>query len=54
MTLGEALKLCTLVFGKDSKATKFLEDKVAKEGADEPVIQAESQVIHMLMTLHNS
>lgn len=51
-TLGNYLKLAILVFGKKSKAVKFLEEKISKQGENEGVIAPESQMIYLLGQLH--
>lgn len=54
-TLGSYRRLCTLFFGKDSPATKFIEDKIAEheKGEDEEVVTDESQVVMLLTELHH-
>lgn len=52
-TLGETLILCEAVFGKDSKATTFLREKVTKQGSNEPMVASEEQTIQILLQLHN-
>lgn len=52
-TLGNYLKLSAAVFGLDSPATRFLQEKIDKQGPDEEVIAAESQMVYMLATLHS-
>jgi len=53
-TLGNYLKLTSAIFGKDSGATKFLEDLIEKSilGENEAVLQDERQMIQLLKTLH--
>ena len=51
-TLGNYRKLCAAVFGEESKATKYLDDKIAEQSSDEEVIQHESQMIMLLQSLH--
>ena len=53
-TLGNYRKLCAAVFGEESKATKYLDDKIAEQSIDEEVIQHESQMIMLLQSLHFS
>lgn len=48
-TLGNWLKLCETCFGKESTAVKFLQEKVDKQGFDEPVIADESQMLGVIM-----
>lgn len=52
-TLGSYLKLSKTFFGEDSKATKFIEDKISKSkiGEDEEVIAEEGQMVHVLRNL---
>jgi hypothetical protein len=51
-TLGGWRSLSVAVFGEDSPATKFLDDKIAKTNADDPVIADETQLLHVLTQLH--
>ena len=53
-TIGNWISLCSVVFGDDSEATKFLKDKAqnSTNGLDEEVIAEESQLLHVLMKLH--
>ena len=51
MTLGEYRNLSRMLFGPDSEATQFLENKIAEQGENEEVIQHESQMIMLLMSL---
>lgn len=48
-TLGEYRKLAAAVFGEDSGAVKFLDEKIKEQGEDEEVIADEGQVIYLLM-----
>lgn len=41
-----------MVFGEDSPATKFLDEKIAKLGEDEEVVVDEGQLIVALMQIH--
>lgn len=52
-TLGTYLKLAQTTFGDESKATKYLREKIAAtpNGAEEEVIAEESQMLHMLASL---
>lgn len=52
-TLGNYRILTAAFFGEDSPAVKFLDDKIAIDGADAEVIQDEGQMLYMLNTLHN-
>lgn len=49
-TLGNYRLLATAVFGADSKAVKFLDDKIAESpnGEKEEVLADESQMVHAL------
>lgn len=53
-TLENWIKLSTMAFGKDSKATNFLEEKIKiyPEGLQEEVISDESQLITVLYKIH--
>ena len=48
-TLGNYRKLCKAV-GFD-KAAKFFEDKIRDEGEDSEVIQCESQMMYLIMSI---
>lgn len=52
-TLGEYLKLSTAFFGAESKATQFIQNKIANSpnGANEEVIADESQMLYLLETM---
>jgi len=49
-TLGNYLTLTRAVFGRESKAVRFLEQKIAESpnGEDEEVISDEAQMINLL------
>ncbi len=49
-TLGNYRKMAIALFGADSKAVKFLDEKIASSpnGDAEEVIAPESQVVHLL------
>jgi hypothetical protein len=49
-TLGNWLMLCQSLFGKDSKPTKFILQKIADSpnGEEEEVIADEKQLLHVL------
>jgi hypothetical protein len=51
--LATYLKLCILIFGKDSPQVKFIMDKIASSpnGAHEEVIAEESQMMYLLVNL---
>lgn len=51
-TLQYHLDNCRAVFGDDSRATKFLEQKIQESGADTEVLAPESQVIMLCQALH--
>lgn len=52
-TLGSYLKLCQIVFGPNSKQSRFIEQKISEHtnGADEEVIADESQMLYLLVNL---
>lgn len=50
-TLGNYRKLSAVFFGEDSGAVKFLDTKIAEQGADEEVLQPEAQMIQILSSL---
>lgn len=52
-TLGYHLDMCRVIFPENSKAIKFLEDKIKESphGPNEKVICAESQMIEILVKL---
>jgi hypothetical protein len=51
-TLGNWHGLCVIAFGEDSPATQFIKGKMDEQGADEPVVADESQLLHVLGTIH--
>lgn len=51
-TLGDWKKLSVVLFGDDSEATKFLDEKIAEQGENEKVVADEGQMIYLLVTLH--
>lgn len=53
-TLGYHYDMCKVVFGEYSKATAYLEKKIdeSPNGRDEKVIVAESQMVHLLMSIN--
>jgi len=55
-TLGNYRKLARAFFGADSKAVKFLDEKIAesRNGANEEVIADERQMIYLLATMATS
>jgi hypothetical protein len=54
MTLGEYRKLAAYAYGEDSKVVEFLDRKIKEspQGADEPVLAHETQMISLLSNLH--
>ena len=49
MTLGEYRDLCLLLGGgKETRATKFFDEKIEKQGRDQLVIADESQMIFLI------
>jgi hypothetical protein len=52
-TLGNYRKIATVVFGEDSKAIKFLDDKIANSPykENEEVIADERQMMQLLASL---
>jgi hypothetical protein len=51
-TLGNNRKLAVIAFGEDSAAVKFLDDKIAVQGADEEIVMSEQQFIGFLKQIH--
>ena len=51
-TLGNWHAMTKAVFGEDSPATLFLQDKIDKQGSDEEVIADEGQLLHALYIIH--
>jgi hypothetical protein len=53
-TLGYHRAICAAIFGEDSPATKFLDEKIAQspKGEDETIVCSESQLVGLLMHLH--
>ena len=52
-TLGNYRKLATLFFGEESKAVKFLDDRIteSQNGENEEVIADERQMVYLLGTM---
>jgi len=52
-TLGNYRKLSVVFFGAESKAVKFLDEKIAAspDGENEEVLADESQMVHVLGTM---
>ena len=44
--------LSSKMFGPDSQATKFLQDKIDKQGPNEEVVAAEDQLVIALLQIH--
>ena len=55
-TLGYHRKMAVAVFGEDSPAVAYLDEKIEESpnGEDEPVVQDESQVVYLLATIHRN
>lgn len=53
-TLGSYLKLSTLFFGADSRATVFIKKKIAEspDGEKEEVVADERQMVYLLGQFH--
>ena len=51
-TLAYHREMCTKLFGKDSAATKFLDDKITANGPTDEFIVDERQLIVLLYGLH--
>lgn len=51
-TLGYHRKICASLFGEDSAATKFLDQKIAEQGEDAAVIVSEEQLVFALSQMH--
>lgn len=51
-TLGYHRKLCAVVFGEASPATKYLDAEVMKHGENEEVLVDEGQLIFALQEMH--
>jgi hypothetical protein len=52
-TLGEYRDFCVVLFGKESEPVKFLEKEISESanGADEPVLAADSQMRYLLFSM---
>jgi len=52
-TLGNYRKMAVAVFGEESKAVKFLDDKItaSPSGENEEVIADEGQMVNLLVTM---
>ena len=51
-TLGTYRRYVAKLFGEDSKALVWLDAKIKEQGADEPVLTDERQMIQLLGHLH--
>ena len=51
-TLGNYKLLSVPLFGPESKAIEYLDQKIAKYGPDEPVLQDERQMLQLLCAIH--
>lgn len=53
-TLEIYLAMCKIMFGSDSRATKFIEEKIkdAPNGKNEEVLTDETQMINLLLEIH--
>jgi hypothetical protein len=53
-TLGYHRDMSAAIFGVDSEATKYLDEKIAEapRGREEKVIAHEDQFVHLLLSLH--
>lgn len=50
-TLGEYRDIITALFGADNRAVTFLDAKIAKQGRDEKVLAADSQMRELLFSM---
>jgi len=50
-TLGYHMEMCKIIFGEESKATKFLEYKIKEQGIDE-IVENGPKFVSLLMHLH--
>lgn len=51
-TLGEYRKMMAALVGEQSAAVRYLDDKIAEQGADMEVIVPEVQMLALLTELH--
>ncbi len=51
-TLAGYRTLVLSTFGRDSRAIAYLDEKIAQQGANEPVLADEGQMVHLLATIH--
>jgi hypothetical protein len=51
-TLGGYRDLTASMFGSDSAALTFLDEKIQAQGRDEPVLAEEGQMVYLLTSLH--
>jgi hypothetical protein len=52
-TLGVWYDLSKATFGEESKATKFLQERIDAASRDEEVIADEGQLLHALAVMHS-
>jgi hypothetical protein len=52
MTLGEYRDLAAAIYGEQSGAVKFLEERIASQGRDMQVLADESQMLFLLQAMH--
>lgn len=54
-TLGNYRKMAAALFGEDSKAVSFLDEKIAEDSSGEngEVIADEGQMIYLLVNIHS-
>lgn len=50
-TLGEYRDLCVAIGGVGCRAVRFLDERIAEQGRDEPVVAADSQMRALLMPM---
>ena len=50
-TLGNWRKIAVFLGGDSNPATKFLDEKIAKQGEDEPVVADESQMLNLVVSM---
>ncbi len=51
-TLGNYRIIATALFGPESGAIRFLDNRIAEQGANQPVIADESQMLLLLAHFH--
>jgi len=50
-TLADWRQICIEAGGEGTEALKFLDDKIAAQGADQPVLTPDSQMVYLLKSL---